>query len=555
MAKFVALISALGLTAATAGSVWGQQDQDPETSSAPDSQPVMITAPEWTQKPSGYDLAKLYPSTASRVGKTGRVTIECVVSDNGLLRNCKIVEEVPEGYGFGAAALAISNRFRMSPMARNGVPTDGARVQIPISFGCSDCTPAPASEREAKAAAEREASRRSYANTMLANVTWIGGPSFQQWSAAYPERAIEQGLSGNATVHCRFASDGHLKTCKTVAESPRGHGFGRAAVSLSKYFVGPSELRGVSTEGAGVEYNVSFPISLPRGGMAPLTDARFWRLPTANAINQAFPQKAKQAGVAYGEATLLCQRPDQPGPMTCKIDSEMPEGLGFGDAAMSLEPNMAVNAWAADGRPTTTNVLIPIALGTPGPGQQSESILAASISGYASSGDLDKAYVLGKEYIERFPRSPDIDDVIEPVYLAFLESDHPERGFEIAEAAAQLRPNPVLLRELCWNQAIRNVRLGQALKDCQAALAMASNYGEALDSLGLVQLRLANYQAAIAAYDRRLADEPDAASSLMGRGLARQAQGDIDGAKADISHAQDLDHDVADQFRKYGFDL
>ena len=330
----------------------------------PSFRPTVVTNPEWDQKPTAAEMGGYYPAEAARRGFSGGATILCIVSDTGFLRDCKVTDEHPKGYGFGAAALAAGTRFRMHPQTRDGAPVGGARVSIPINFVCPGCTTPDDRETDV-------ANRRSLANAMLANVTWVGGPSFQQWASAYPERALEQGLSGSATVRCKFDAHGGLKTCRILSKSPRAMGFGRAAVSLSKYFIGPDKVRGVSTENASVDYNVNFPIGLPRGGMSPLTDTMLWQVPSAGAIVAAFPEAAKAAGVAYGEVYLSCERPDQPGPMTCKVASETPEGMGFGEAALSLAPRMAANVWAADGRPTNTDITVPIAFGTAGPEQQS----------------------------------------------------------------------------------------------------------------------------------------------------------------------------------------
>jgi len=46
----------------------------------------------------------------------------------------------------------------------------------------------------------------------------------------YPARALEQGVSGGATIRCKVGMDASLTDCTIVTETPPGVGFGRAAL-------------------------------------------------------------------------------------------------------------------------------------------------------------------------------------------------------------------------------------------------------------------------------------------------------------------------------------
>jgi protein TonB len=88
----------------------------------------------WISRPSGADFAREFPTRAVRQRVSGRVVLACIASDNGVMRNCTIESETPEGYGFGDAAIRLAREFRVAPATSNGVPTAGGTFRIPISF-------------------------------------------------------------------------------------------------------------------------------------------------------------------------------------------------------------------------------------------------------------------------------------------------------------------------------------------------------------------------------------------------------------------------------------
>jgi periplasmic protein TonB len=95
--------------------------------------PSVITDPQWLQRPDGRDFARHYPPRALDRGQEGRVTLDCIVNADGRI-NCTVTGEEPSGWGFGEAAIRISRSFRMAPATRNGAPTSGGRVRVPIRF-------------------------------------------------------------------------------------------------------------------------------------------------------------------------------------------------------------------------------------------------------------------------------------------------------------------------------------------------------------------------------------------------------------------------------------
>jgi regulator of sirC expression with transglutaminase-like and TPR domain len=63
--------------------------------------------------------------------------------------------------------------------------------------------------------------------------------------------------------------------------------------------------------------------------------------------------------------------------------------------------------------------------------------------------------------------------------------------------------------------------LEQALKDCHESLRLRPNDSNTLDSRGLVYLKLADLDNAIADYDAVMKLNPKVSGSLYGRGLAK----------------------------------
>ena len=107
------------------------------------------------------------------------------------------------------------------------------------------------------------------------------------------------------------------------------------------------------------------------------------------------------------------------------------------------------------------------------------------------------------------------------------------------------------LNNLCWTAATAGVLLDQALKDCDAALALKPDTPSLLDSRGRVLLQRGELDAALAAYDEALSKAPELPASLYGRGLVRIAKGQVEEGEADKAAATALAPNVAESFTNY----
>lgn len=57
----------------------------------------------------------LYPSRALDVGRSGAALLDCVIGEDGRMQTCQVLQEEPQRFGFGDAAVNIACHFRADP--------------------------------------------------------------------------------------------------------------------------------------------------------------------------------------------------------------------------------------------------------------------------------------------------------------------------------------------------------------------------------------------------------------------------------------------------------
>ena len=93
-----------------------------------------VESPVWLDRPSGADLARLYPRRAAEDLISGEVTMQCIAQASGFLTDCMVISEDPAGVGFGEATLALSSEFRLEAAGQDGRAVEEALITIPVSW-------------------------------------------------------------------------------------------------------------------------------------------------------------------------------------------------------------------------------------------------------------------------------------------------------------------------------------------------------------------------------------------------------------------------------------
>lgn len=93
---------------------------------------------------------------------------------------------------------------------------------------------------------------------VIRNPSWQRQPSAAQLMRAYPTRALTARVSGAVGLNCLVDRNGRVADCDVTQETPGGHGFGRAAQGLARYFqINPRTVNGAA-EGSRVTINLRF---------------------------------------------------------------------------------------------------------------------------------------------------------------------------------------------------------------------------------------------------------------------------------------------------------
>jgi len=80
-------------------------------------------------------MARYYPKAAITAGVgAAKVVIDCGITGEGRLDNCRVRQEEPAQYGFGEATIQLASHFRMAANDLDGKPTAGGTVRIPVVF-------------------------------------------------------------------------------------------------------------------------------------------------------------------------------------------------------------------------------------------------------------------------------------------------------------------------------------------------------------------------------------------------------------------------------------
>jgi periplasmic protein TonB len=94
---------------------------------------------------------------------------------------------------------------------------------------------------------------------VIRNPSWLQRPTARQVADLYPHIAAERGISGGATLMCEVIGTGAVRNCSVIDESPKGRGFGEAALASARLFkLNPRTVDGEAVEGAKVRIPLVF---------------------------------------------------------------------------------------------------------------------------------------------------------------------------------------------------------------------------------------------------------------------------------------------------------
>ena len=93
---------------------------------------------KWKVQAIDEDFDRYYPDLAQYKARTGVALLGCGVEPDGHLSDCKVYVEEPRGFGFGAAAVALSRKLQLEPGTfERSLPVPN-RIAIPITFDFND---------------------------------------------------------------------------------------------------------------------------------------------------------------------------------------------------------------------------------------------------------------------------------------------------------------------------------------------------------------------------------------------------------------------------------
>ncbi|MGY8705829.1 tetratricopeptide repeat protein [Bradyrhizobium sp. 18BD] len=124
---------------------------------------------------------------------------------------------------------------------------------------------------------------------------------------------------------------------------------------------------------------------------------------------------------------------------------------------------------------------------------------------------------------------------------------------DCSEAIKLDKLDPIPWNNRCWARTIIGAELQEALSDCNEALKLQPNDPYVLDSRALTHLKSGRWDDAIADYDKALSFQRGRASSLYGRGLAKEKISEGSG-KQDVEAAIAADSTISQKYRTYGVD-
>ena len=320
-----------------------------------------------SEQPDG-DFVAIWPGETYQMGREGKVSLACKVDTHGLAEVCRVAAEDPPGKGFGKAALELRPTFKLAPPKGPDGQPQTRTLTINVTFRQPDRIQFDQGVAEALAHKEvthsfKDGPLELHKVTMLDFPVWASAPSFDDLAAAYPAKG--GGTEGYVAEHCQVLRSGALFGCSPIKEDPKGDGFDKAALALTRKFKVAAELaRAPHRDMLYVDVPIRFPAPgspemRERAVMAPVFVAGF----EADKAVRLFPPEAAAQGLTTGRGVARCAVGGDGALSACQPEPGDPDGLGFSEAAVKLAATLKMNLWSLDGAPVAGGVIhVPIRL-------------------------------------------------------------------------------------------------------------------------------------------------------------------------------------------------
>jgi hypothetical protein len=204
----------------------------------------------WQAAPTKADMAAAWPAAAPAGLEQAQVRLQCGFSPDSSLTGCRLLSEEPSGYGFGAAALKLSEAFRTRGAFMDEALLAKARIVLSFRF----VNPKTGGGLD-----------------WLTKPNWITFIAEDRMTALYPPAAADAGIkTGRGVVTCTVAAGGAMTACGVESEDPAGKGFGQAALAaIGSFVVNPWSDDGQPVEGARIRVPIRFNEAEPEPPPAP----------------------------------------------------------------------------------------------------------------------------------------------------------------------------------------------------------------------------------------------------------------------------------------------
>jgi TonB family protein len=197
----------------------------------------LVLDPPWDSAPSAEQVRAAWPTSAKDAG-SGQVALRCGFDKTGGLTRCDIISELPANRGFGRAARALSEHFKVHFDADQKKSLDDYAVDVPFRFR----DPAGPDARK------------------VTKPRWIRTLTPEGMAAIYPEAAIKAGVyNGLGVVSCTIGARGDLTDCEVTREDPVALDFGAAAIAAAKLMtMNPWSTEGEPMDGLKITLPIRF---------------------------------------------------------------------------------------------------------------------------------------------------------------------------------------------------------------------------------------------------------------------------------------------------------